>query len=86
MPGIKCSPSSFIELFTPINQNVNTVIVDTVNLSIGNWVVVNYDECSYAGKVIQVVDNNIEISDMGKFEKWLKQKDKADTILVKSLK
>ncbi|GBL72991.1 hypothetical protein AVEN_128163-1 [Araneus ventricosus] len=61
MPGIKCSPSSGLEFFTnaitPIKQNVDTLPVNTINISTENWVVVKWDESVYAGEVTQVSGN-----------------------------
>ncbi|GBO09698.1 hypothetical protein AVEN_3268-1 [Araneus ventricosus] len=78
MHRIKCSPSSGLEFFanaiTPIKQNVDTMAVNTLNISTRNWVVVKYNESFYAGEVAQVLVNDIEVSAM---ENWPKQEDKV---------
>ncbi|GBM48964.1 hypothetical protein AVEN_137973-1 [Araneus ventricosus] len=79
MHGIKCSPSSALEFFTnaitPIKQNVDTMAVNTINISTENWVVVKCNESLYAGEVTQVLGDDIEASAVeksGKFWKWPK--------------
>ncbi|GBN64286.1 hypothetical protein AVEN_26188-1 [Araneus ventricosus] len=74
MHRIKCSPSSGLEFFTniitPTKQNVDTMPVNTINISTENWVVVKYDESLYAGEVTQVLGNDIEVSVMEKSGKF----------------
>ncbi|GBM34010.1 hypothetical protein AVEN_166442-1 [Araneus ventricosus] len=82
MHGIKCSPSSGLEFFTnaitPIKQNVDTMPVNTINISTENWVVAKYDGL-YAGEVTQVLGNDIEVSAMEKSGNGLNEKIKCST-------
>ncbi|GBM25925.1 hypothetical protein AVEN_94368-1 [Araneus ventricosus] len=83
MHRIKCLPSGlefFTHARTPIKQNVDTMPVNTINISIENWVMVKYDKSLYAGEVAQILGNDIEVSAMEKsvkFWKWPNREDKV---------
>ncbi|GBN09643.1 hypothetical protein AVEN_101983-1 [Araneus ventricosus] len=81
MHRIKCLISFNLEFFinavTPIKQNVDTMPVNTINISTENLVVVKYDESLYAAEVTQ--GNDIEVSAMENFGNGLNEKIKCST-------
>ena len=53
-------------------------IEESINLSVGEWVLVNYDNTNFRGEVIKVVGEECEVvmHKSGKFWKWPQREDK----------